>query len=98
MSNNDPEKDGVSADVMQSEQEPQALSPVHSIVDKSEPSLPKFHPAVYVMYVFAAAAVISHPRLTLLFSSWISLSSTVILFNKWILDDAKFGMPKTSHP
>ena len=45
---NDPEKDSVSAEIMQLQSEP-APPPLSSSPDKSESSLPKLHPAVYVM-------------------------------------------------
>lgn len=45
---NDPEKDSVSAEIMQPQSESASLS-MSSSLDKSESSLPKLHPAVYVM-------------------------------------------------
>ena len=46
---NDPEKDGVSAEIMQPQSESPAPPSVSSSLEKGESSLPNIHPAVYVM-------------------------------------------------
>lgn len=62
-----------------------------------KPNAPaSFHPAVYVAYVGSSPASQQHlltPRRT-----WITLSSSTIVFNKYILDTAKFRTSQPSSP
>ncbi|KAJ9621569.1 hypothetical protein H2203_007056 [Taxawa tesnikishii (nom. ined.)] len=56
--------------------------------EQSEPMLPVVNPALEKPQPPKAAL---HPAVYI--ATWITLSSSVILFNKWILDTAKFHFP-----
>lgn len=74
----DGEKDRVSAEIIRSG----AVSP-------SEPILPVVNPAIISeKKVDSPASSQLHPAFYV--TTWIALSSSIIIFNKWILDDAGF--------
>ena len=86
------EKDRVSAEAVRSDPaSPTApvLPTTNPAVEKSEAPASGLHPAVYVRYAYTA---VTFTFCSLIFhcSVWIALSSSVIIFNKWILDTGKF--------
>src|SRR5437763_14993733 len=71
--------------------EPNATLPTVGVAtEKPEPPTAALHPAVYVMYASLGYKI--KAKLTYCCSSWISLSSSVILFNKYLLDTMGFSM------
>lgn len=74
----DNEKDRISAELIRSG----AVSP-------SEPILPVVNPAITnEKKLDPSASSNIHPAFYV--TTWIALSSSIIIFNKWILDDAGF--------
>ncbi|KAL8669068.1 MAG: hypothetical protein Q9168_006328 [Polycauliona sp. 1 TL-2023] len=77
----DGEKERISAEITRSG----AVSP-------NEPILPVVNPAIInEKKVDSSASSKIHPAFYVI--TWIGLSSSIIIFNKWILDDAKFHYP-----
>lgn len=70
------EKERASAEIVRS-----------SPVSPSEPVLPIVNPATLEKKSEPPASKV-HPALYVI--AWIALSSSIIIFNKWILDTAKF--------
>lgn len=62
-------------------------------VSPSEPVLPVVNPAAVSEKRADPPASNIHPAVYV--SVWITLSSSIIIFNKWILDDGKFHYPVT---
>ena len=80
----DGEKERMSAEIIRSG----AVSP-------SEPILPVVNPAIISeKKVDSPASSKIHPAFYVM--TWIALSSSIILFNKWILDDGGFRACKGS--
>lgn len=74
----DGEKDRISSEIIRSG----AVSP-------SEPILPVVNPAIISeKKIGSPASSKLHPAFYV--ATWIALSSSIIIFNKWILDDAGF--------
>ena len=75
------------------------LPTVNPEIEKKEAQASALHPAVYVMWVPLVWQWRQHTHTSTIYTLetdsfvrrvWISLSSSIILFNKWILDTAKF--------
>ncbi|KAL8738174.1 MAG: hypothetical protein Q9181_000987 [Wetmoreana brouardii] len=62
-------------------------------VSPSEPILPVVNPAIVSEKKADPPASNIHPAFYII--TWIGLSSSIIIFNKWILDDADFHYPIT---
>ena len=73
----DAEKERISAEITRSE-----------VTSPNEPILPTVNPAVINEKKSEPPASGLHPAVYVV--TWITLSSSVIIFNKWILDTAKF--------
>ncbi|KAL8989575.1 MAG: hypothetical protein Q9177_001563, partial [Variospora cf. flavescens] len=78
----DGEKERISAEIIRSG----AVSP-------SEPILPVVNPAIVSEKRPETTASKIHPAFYV--TTWITLSSSIIIFNKWILDDGGFHYPVT---
>ncbi|KAL8654658.1 MAG: hypothetical protein Q9210_001380 [Variospora velana] len=78
----DGEKERISAEITRSG----AVSP-------SEPILPVVNPAIVSEKRPESTASKIHPAFYV--TTWIALSSSIIIFNKWILDDGGFHYPVT---
>ncbi|KAL9017694.1 MAG: hypothetical protein Q9185_004969 [Variospora sp. 1 TL-2023] len=78
----DGEKERISAEIIRSG----AVSP-------SEPILPVVNPAIVSEKRPETTASKIHPAFYV--TTWIALSSSIIIFNKWILDDGGFHYPVT---
>lgn len=82
------EKSRSSADATRDPAQP-VLPTVNPDALKTAPEPASFHPAVYIAYVaHQSLYFVTLPLIRR--STWITLSSSTIVFNKYILDTAKF--------
>ncbi|KAK8922709.1 hypothetical protein VCV18_006768 [Metarhizium anisopliae] len=89
------EKSRVSGEVPRAESSSPVLPTVNPAVEKPQPPKSVVHPAFYVICggeCYGYDIGCSYHSADMKSSVWIGFSSSVILFNKWVLDTLNFRM------